>query len=69
MKKIIKVFIERDMKEFEIEFDGETVKDLLNSLNLEWSRHVVIKNGEIVTEDEKIENGDYIKILDAVSGG
>jgi len=68
MKKI-KVFIERDMKEIEIEFKGETVKDLLNSLNLDWARHVVIKNGEIVTEDEKINDGDYIKILDAVSGG
>jgi len=67
--KRIKVFIERDMKEFEIEFKGETVKDLLNSLNLDWARHVVIKNGEIVTEDEKINDRDYIKILDAVSGG
>jgi len=68
MKKI-KVFIERDMKEIEIEFKGETIKDLLNSLNLDWARHVVIRNGEIVTEDEKIEDNDYIKILDAVSGG
>jgi len=68
MKKI-RVFIERDMKEIEIEFNGRTVKDLLNSLNLDWARHVVIKNGEIVTEDEEINNGDYIKILDAVSGG
>jgi len=68
MKKI-KVFIEKDMKEIVIEFKGETIKDLLNSLNLDWARHVVIKNGEIVTEDEKINDGDYIKILDAVSGG
>ncbi|MEM0379584.1 MAG: MoaD/ThiS family protein [Nanopusillaceae archaeon] len=68
MKKI-KIFIERDMKEFELEFDGNTVKDLLNNLNLDWSRIVVLKNGEIVTEDEFINSGDYIKILDAVSGG
>ncbi|MEM1804846.1 MAG: MoaD/ThiS family protein [Nanopusillaceae archaeon] len=68
MKKI-KVFIERDMKEFEIEFNGKTVKELLNNLNIDWSRVVVIKNGEIVTEDEIINNNDYIKIFDAVSGG
>ncbi|RIB35257.1 MAG: hypothetical protein BXU00_01850 [Candidatus Nanoclepta minutus] len=51
------------------ELKGKTVRDLLNSLNLDWARHVVIRNGEIVTEDEKINDGDYIKILDAVSGG
>ncbi|MEM4915345.1 MAG: MoaD/ThiS family protein [Nanopusillaceae archaeon] len=68
MKKI-KVFIERDMKEFEIEFNGKTVRELLNNLNIDWSRVVVIKNGEIVTEDEIINNNDYIKIFDAVSGG
>lgn len=68
MKKI-KVFIERYLREEEIEFPGRNVKDLLNMLNLDWSRHIVIKNGEIVTEDEEINDGDYIKILDAVSGG
>ncbi|MEM1895765.1 MAG: MoaD/ThiS family protein [Nanopusillaceae archaeon] len=68
MKKI-KVFIERDMKEFEIEFNGKTVRELLDNLNIDWSRVVVIKNGEIVTEDEIINNNDYIKIFDAVSGG
>lgn len=68
MKKI-KVFIERDYKEIEIEFNGKNVLDLLNYLNLDWSRIIVVKNGEIVTEDEEIKDGDYIKILDAVSGG
>ena len=38
-------------------------------LNLQSSRFIVVKNGEIVTEDEKINDGDYIKILDSVSGG
>ncbi|HIP90256.1 MAG TPA: MoaD/ThiS family protein [Candidatus Nanopusillus sp.] len=65
----IKIFYEREGKEKEIEFNGKTVRDLLNYLGLDWSRHVVIKNGEIVTEDEEIEEGDYIKILDVVSGG
>jgi sulfur carrier protein len=68
MKKI-RVFIERYYTENNIEFNGNTVKDLLNMLNLDPSRFIVVKNGEIVTEDDTINDGDYIKILDSVSGG
>ena len=68
MKKI-KVFIERYNSENEIEFNGKNVKDLLDMLNLPASRFIVVKNGEIVTEDDEINDGDYIKILDSVSGG
>lgn len=68
MKKI-RVFIERYYTENNIEFNGNTVKDLLNMLNLDPSRFIVVKNGEIVTEDDTINDGDYIKVLDSVSGG
>ena len=68
MKKI-RVFIERYHTENNIEFNGNTIKDLLNMLNLDSSRFIVVKNGEIVTEEDIINDGDYIKILDAVSGG
>ncbi len=65
----IKVYIEREDKEMEIEFNGKTVKDLLEYLKLPSSEFVVMKNGEIVTEDEELKDGDYIKIIDVVSGG
>jgi len=65
----IKIYLEREAKELEIEFNGKNIKDLLKQLNLDWSRFVIVKNGEIVTEDEEIKEGDYIKILDVVSGG
>jgi len=68
MKKI-RVFIERYYTENNIEFNGNNIGDLLNMLNLDSSRFIVVKNGEIVTEDDTINDGDYIKILDSVSGG
>jgi len=68
MKKI-RVFIERYYTENNIEFNGNNVRELLNMLNLDPSRFIVVKNGEIVTEDDTINDGDYIKILDSVSGG
>jgi sulfur carrier protein len=48
---------------------AKTVKDLLNYLKIEASRCVVVKNGEVVVEDEELNDGDYVKILDVVSGG
>jgi len=68
MKKI-RVFIERYYTENNIEFSGNNIRDLLNMLKLDSSRFIVVKNGEIVTEDDIINDGDYIKILDSVSGG
>jgi len=68
MKKI-RVFIERYFTENNIEFSGNNIRDLLNMLKLDSSRFIVVKNGEIVTEDDIINDGDYIKILDSVSGG
>lgn len=65
----IKVFIERTQEEKEIVFHGETVGDLLKELGIPISEVVVVKNDEVVTEDEKIEEGDFIKIIDVVSGG
>ncbi len=53
MKKI-RVFIERYFTENNIEFNGNNVRDLLNMLNLDSSRFIVVKNGEIVTEDDTI---------------
>ncbi|BBL45715.1 small archaeal modifier protein 2 [Nanobdella aerobiophila] len=68
MKKI-KVFIEKYNLEKEIDFNGNNIKELLNMLNLDPSRFLVLKNNEIVTEEDNINEGDYIKILDSVSGG
>ena len=65
----VKVFLEETEEEKEIEFEGKTVADLLKFLNIESSRVVVVRNNEVITEDEEIKDGDYIKILDVVSGG
>ena len=65
----IRVYNEKEEKEYEMDFDGKTVLDLLNKLGLNPERYVVVKNGEVVAEDAEINDGDYIKILDVVSGG
>ena len=45
----------------ERELDGElTIKDLLDDLELSSETMVSKKNGEIVIDEEKIEDGDEI---------
>ncbi len=50
---------ERDLK----------VRDLLKELKLNPEEVIVIRNGEVVTEDEVVRVGDEIEIVRVISGG
>lgn len=45
------------------------VEKLLHKLNLHPQSNIVIRNGEIVTEDEYLEPEDEVEIIHAISGG
>ena len=54
----------------ERELDGElTIKDLLDDLELSSETMVSKKNGEIVIDEEKIEDGDEIEFIQIIFGG
>jgi len=53
----------------EIDTDAEFVKELLEERGINPVTHVVSLNGEVVTEDEEIHEGDKIKVQKVVSGG
>ncbi len=54
----------------EREINGElTIKDLLDDLDLSSETMVAKKNGEIVIEDESIEDGDAIELIQIIYGG
>lgn len=60
----------RGQKRF-LEFEKEKVKsgDILKALNLFRDFAFVIKNGEIVSEDEIIRPEDEVRVINAISGG
>jgi sulfur carrier protein ThiS len=68
----MKVYIEKDDKSLDVKvgkikgFDG---KKLLEKLKINPSSVILVKNDEVVLEDEVFENKDEIKILSVVSGG
>ncbi len=49
--------------------DGSAVMHLLQELGINRATVLVMKNREICVEEERIEEGDEIEILKAISGG
>ena len=48
---------------------SKTIKDLLDDLDLSSETMVSKKNGEIVIEEETIEDGDEIEFIQIIYGG
>ncbi len=64
----MKIFIEKDKKNIEKKFFGKTF-DLLKLLNINPETVLVVKNGELISEDETLKDSDTVKILSVISGG
>ena len=64
----MKVFIEAENKNKKLKFNG-TATQLLSKLKINPETVLVAKNDELVSEDEKLEDNDDIKLLSVISGG
>ncbi len=64
----MKVFIERTKEEKELHHTG-TVQELLNILDISPEEVLVVRDDELLTEDETICDDDNIRLLSVVSGG
>ena len=52
-----------------IEKEKVKAEDILKALGLSSEYAFVVKNGEVVPEDEVISEEDEIKVVNAISGG
>jgi sulfur carrier protein len=68
MKNKMKIFIEKTNTGKKINFNG-TVKALLKKLKINIEEVIVARNGELISEDDVLNNKDSVKILSVVSGG
>ena len=64
----MEIHIDKPKKSIKKEFCG-TVNELLKELKLNKETVIVVRNGELVTEEESLKNSDKVKILSVVSGG
>ena len=66
----INVFFDRENKEKTIELDiNSSVKDLLAKMNVNPVTVIVSRDDSIITEDEKVNDSDKIKLISVISGG
>ena len=65
---MVKVFIEREKRDVEEKFSGR-ISELLAKLHVNAETVVVVKNGEVVSEEERCGGDDELKLLSVISGG
>ena len=64
----MRIFVEKEDKTIEKSFAGKG-SELLKELGISPENVLIVKNGEVVSEDEKLDPDDEIKLLSVVSGG
>jgi sulfur carrier protein ThiS len=64
----MQISIERTKETFTKNFNGKA-KDLLQELNIIAEDVLIIRNGQLVTEEEDLAHDDEIKLLSVISGG
>ena len=63
----MKVYVEKQDKLLELE--KKSIRELLDELKINPNTVIIVKNNEIVLEDEQLDDNDDIKILSVISGG
>ena len=64
----IKLINKKDIKDIEIS-ENTTIEDILKKEEIPIETVVVKLNGDTVTEDEKVKNGDELEIIKVIYGG
>ena len=62
-----KVFIERENRNVNVK--AKNVSELLKNLKINKEVVLVVKNGVLVTEEEKLNEKDKIELISVISGG
>ncbi len=65
----ITVLNEREHTTQDVTLTGKTLIDLLKQLKINPEVVIVVRNNEVITEDEILNDNDTIELLSVVSGG
>jgi sulfur carrier protein ThiS len=66
---VIRVKILETNQQVELDVKSITVRELLLRLGLTLSEHIVFKNGEVITEDDIVEDNSEVVVFTVKSGG
>lgn len=65
----IDLFIERNNSTQNITFSGTTVLELLRQVKINPETIIVVRNTEVLTEKEVLNDKDTVELLSVISGG
>lgn len=67
----MKVFVSYRGKTLELEFEEDKVrvKDLLKALGLSREYAFVVREDEVLDENELLKDGESLRVINAISGG
>ncbi len=67
----MKVSVSYRGKSLELEFEGQRVKagDILKALGLSREYAFVVRGEEVLGEKDTIEDGESVRVINAISGG
>jgi len=65
----ITLFIEKENRIDAINFNGNVVADLLKEIRINPETVIVVREGEVLTEKEILQDKDKIELLSVISGG
>lgn len=54
---------------YELDLGSVKVRDVLAKIGLMINEYIVVKNGQVVTEDDVVEDGDQLVVYPVKSGG
>jgi thiamine biosynthesis protein ThiS len=65
----ITIIKETEQGSKKVNFSKQTVKEILEQLNINPETVLVVRNKEVITEDDPLNDQDTLEILNVVSGG
>lgn len=66
----MRAFIEKENKERTLDVGaGKQVKEVLEELRINPVTVLVVRNNELLLEDDEIKDNDELKIISVISGG
>lgn len=65
----ITILHERKQSQESVSFGGKTVRDLLRQIDIVPEAVIVVRNKEVLMENERLNDKDSIQLLSVISGG
>ena len=68
-EEVWRIIKETEQGSKKVNFSKQTVKEILEQLNINPETVLVVRNKEVITEDDPLNDQDTLEILNVVSGG